>query len=136
MGFFLNFNLQHEIYIEHLYWVFDDKVGFCWVSWVQSSPGLHSLYWFQTSRNPAGIYLLKVNNRNSRTRCEICSKLTIKTPGRRQWRRSGSFCCLYCLLVNSSAFNGFLSIASVNSELPSYFLGFFINFISFLNNYT
>ena len=27
-----------------------------------------------------GIYLLKVNNRNTRTRCEICSKLTIKTP--------------------------------------------------------
>ena len=34
---------------------------------------------------PAGIYLLKVNNRNTRTRCEICPKLTIKTPGRRQW---------------------------------------------------
>ena len=30
-----------------------------------------------------GIYLLKVNNRNSRTRCEICSKLTIKAPERR-----------------------------------------------------
>ena len=30
-----------------------------------------------------GIYLLKVNNRNTRTRCEICSKLTIKTPERR-----------------------------------------------------
>ena len=29
---------------------------------------------------PAGIYLLKVNNRKTRTRCEICSKLTIKTP--------------------------------------------------------
>ena len=27
---------------------------------------------------PASIYLLKVNNRNTRTRCEICSKLTIK----------------------------------------------------------
>ena len=26
---------------------------------------------------PAGIYLLKVNNRNTRTRCEICSKLTL-----------------------------------------------------------
>ena len=26
---------------------------------------------------PVGIYLLKVNNRNTRTRCEICSKLTI-----------------------------------------------------------
>ena len=25
-----------------------------------------------------GIYLLKVNNKNTRTRCEICSKLTIK----------------------------------------------------------
>ena len=44
------------------------------------------------SRNPAGIYLLKVNNRNTRTRCEICSKLTIKTPE----RRLASFWCLYC----------------------------------------
>ena len=35
------------------------------------------------SSNPARIYLLKVNNRNTRTRCEICSKLTIKTPERR-----------------------------------------------------
>ena len=33
--------------------------------------------------DPAGIYLFKVNNRNTRTRCEICSKLTIKTPERR-----------------------------------------------------
>ena len=41
--------------------------------------------------NPAGIYLLKVNNRNTRARCEICSKLTIKTPERRYWRRSGVF---------------------------------------------
>ena len=40
---------------------------------------------------PAGIYLLKVNNRNTRTRCEIGSKLTINTPERRQWRRSGVF---------------------------------------------
>ena len=36
---------------------------------------------------PANIYLLKVNNRNSRKKCEICSKLTIKTPE----RRSGVF---------------------------------------------
>ena len=26
---------------------------------------------------PAGNYMFKVNNRNTRTRCEICSKLTI-----------------------------------------------------------
>ena len=30
--------------------------------------------------NPVGIYLLKVNNGNTRARCEICSQLTIKTP--------------------------------------------------------
>ena len=34
----------------------------------------------KNKQNPAGIYLLKVNNRNTRTRCEICSKLTIKIP--------------------------------------------------------
>ena len=33
----------------------------------------------QTLYFPAGIYLFKVNNRNTRTRCEICSKLTIET---------------------------------------------------------
>ena len=32
---------------------------------------------------PAGNYMFKVNNRNTRTRCVICSKLTIKTPERR-----------------------------------------------------
>ena len=36
-----------------------------------------------TCSHPAGNYMFKVNNRNTRTRCEICSKLTIKTPERR-----------------------------------------------------
>ena len=40
---------------------------------------------------PANIYLFKVNNRNTRNRCEISSKLTIKTPERRRRRRSGVF---------------------------------------------
>ena len=35
------------------------------------------------------IYLFKVNNRNSRKRYEICSKLKVKIPERRHWRRSG-----------------------------------------------
>ena len=40
----------------------------------------------------AGNYMFfGVNYRNTRTRCEICSKLTIKTPERRHWRRSGVF---------------------------------------------
>ena len=37
------------------------------------------------------IYLLKVNNKNTTEMCEICSMLTIKTPERRQWHRSGVF---------------------------------------------
>ena len=34
---------------------------------------------------PASIYLFRVNNRNNRRRCKICSKLTIKTLERRQF---------------------------------------------------
>ena len=33
--------------------------------------------------NTAGNYMFKVNNRNTRTSCKICSKLTIKIPERR-----------------------------------------------------
>ena len=44
------------------------KMNFC-------SPNLY---------DPADIYMFKVNNRNTRTKCEICSKLIIKTPERRQ----------------------------------------------------
>ena len=32
-----------------------------------------------------------VNHRNTRASCEICSKLTIKTPEPCQWRRFGVF---------------------------------------------
>ena len=35
--------------------------------------------------------MLKVNDRNTRTRCETCSNLIIKTPERRHWCRSGVF---------------------------------------------
>ena len=35
--------------------------------------------------------MFKVNNRNTRTRCEIFSKLTIKTPEQCQWHRPGFF---------------------------------------------
>ena len=41
---------------------------------------------------PVGNYMIKVNNRNTRTRGEICSKLTIKIPE----RRLASFCYLSC----------------------------------------
>ena len=44
---------------------------------------------FRRFTSPAGICL--VNTRNTRKRCEIFAKLTIKTPERRQWLRSGVF---------------------------------------------
>ena len=50
-----------------------------------------SIIWGKQKLNSiqkVGIHLLKVNKRNSRTRCEICSKLTIKISERRQWRES------------------------------------------------
>ena len=40
-------------------------------------------------RISANIYLFKINDRKSRKSCEICSKLTIKTPERRQGFRFG-----------------------------------------------
>ena len=40
---------------------------------------------------PVKIYLLKVNNRDTTKRCKISSKLIIKTPERRHWRRSNVF---------------------------------------------
>ena len=39
---------------------------------------------------PANLHLFKANNSNTRERCEICSKLAIKTLQRRQ-HQSGAF---------------------------------------------
>ena len=36
-------------------------------------------------------YMFKVNNRNTTSRCEICSQLTINIPERHQWVHSGVF---------------------------------------------
>ena len=40
---------------------------------------------------PADNYLFKFNSGNTKIMCEICSKLILKTPARRQWRLSGVF---------------------------------------------
>ena len=54
----------------------------CWQHFLKSSFFQFILLGFirTIDYNPTGIYLFKVNNRNTRTMCEICSKLTIKTP--------------------------------------------------------
>ena len=49
---------------------------------------------------PANIYLFKVNQRNTRKRCDICSKLTIKKPERCQWPRSGVFIVNFQCIAN------------------------------------
>ena len=42
---------------------------------------------FSGSKICLWYYLFKINNRNTRTRCKLCSKLTIKTPEWRQWHQ-------------------------------------------------
>ena len=54
--------------------------------------------------------MFKVNNRNTKTRCEICSELTIKTAERRQWGRSGVF------LVNFEHSVSIVNFEQVNAD--------------------
>ena len=56
----------------------------------QLTKNAHSNWWivYLLRNYPASNCMFKVNNINTRTRCEICSKLTIKT---RFWCRSGVF---------------------------------------------
>ena len=48
----------------------------------------HRTTWFRKSLN---WHIFKVNNRNTRTRCEMSWKLTIKTPEWCHWHCSGVF---------------------------------------------
>ena len=68
-----------------LFKIHDTNLFTCWLFFTTSFIKHASPERFYLSGN----YMFKVNNRNIRARCEICSKLTIKTAERRQWRRSG-----------------------------------------------
>ena len=59
------------------------------------------------SFNLAIIWLFKVNNSNFKKGCKICSKLTIKTPERCQWRRHSAF------IFNFEHISDFFSIVSM-----------------------
>ena len=75
---------------------------------------------------PAGNYMFKVNIRNTRASCEICSKLAIKTLERRQWRHSGVFIVNFnsehifhlnlFLLSTLNIFHTFFSVSYVDFE--------------------
>ena len=86
------------------------------VSWVNSwfrqcsvNPCLHlSLQLIAscvTSIVPVGMYLFKVNYRDNRRRCEICSKVKIRSTERNHRGRSGIF------IVNSNLFYTFASVS-------------------------
>ena len=64
----------------------------------------------QQSKSPANIYLFKINIGNTRIMYEICSKLAIKTPERRQWRRSGVF------MINFEQVSLFFGVSIIDFE--------------------
>ena len=49
--------------------------------------------------------MFKVNNRSTRKRCEICSKLTIETPERHQGRQPGTFIVNFVSIVDFEQVN-------------------------------
>ena len=76
----------------------------------------------------AGIYLLKFNSRNIRTRCEICSKLTIKTP--EQHQRFGVF------IVNFEHISHLVLVSpllTLNKYLPTHLV--LVSLLLTLNKY-
>ena len=64
---------------------------------------------------PAFIYLIKVHNRNTKRRYQICSKLTVKTPEQSNRHRSSDF------IVNfehiSRLFVVFLLLTSIATDV-------------------
>ena len=67
------------------------KAMFFFVSIIFQHPETNNAY----NRNPSGNCMLKVSNRNTRTRCETCTKLAIKTIKRRQWLTLNIFHILF-----------------------------------------
>ena len=98
------------------YWILQKTKGILY-DCTQLSGGNLIDYRLGVTSIPAGIHVFKVNNRNNRTRCEICSELTIKTLKRRQYRRSPVFIVNFenishLLLVNFEQVNdgGIISV--------------------------
>ena len=87
---------QHLEYVEFLYYFLSSMIGdHINISQNLLVSGQICHLWFVVHFSnvifhgfPLNIYLFKVNNRNTRKRWKICSKLTIKTPERCHWRHS------------------------------------------------
>ena len=57
-------------------WILEHKIDWFWAS--RNFHNIKSVANNLRRSHPVGICMFKVNKRNTRTRCEICSKLTIK----------------------------------------------------------
>ena len=64
---------------------------------------------------PDVIYLLKVNNRDTRTICEIRSDATIDTPKKLQWRRSN----VYIVNLEQISYIALFSLLNLNKYMPA-----------------
>ena len=70
---------------------------------------------------PAIIYLFKANNRNNRSRCEICSKWTIKTPERHRWQND-DFRKMTCMLIFSQIMQRKYHVTSIKYNITKMML--------------
>ena len=95
---------------------------FCWfqrwetlINSLSSGLTSHLSHLLLKEINPTDIYLFKFNNGNTRKRCEICSKLTIKTPKRRQTTYFTPFLVFLLLTLNKWMLAGCVtSLISLN----------------------
>ena len=73
---------------------------------------------------PAGNYMFGVNNRNTRTMCEICSKLTIKITEQRHRRCSGIFIVNFKTTFTSCSSVSIVNFGQANAGWDSIFKEF------------
>ena len=90
---FFVFIWRHSKFLFLFVWLrfffFNSRPIFSWFCFKCALSSLISFYYIKNAvftevfYNPTGNYMLKVSNRSTRIRCEICSKLAIKTLERR-----------------------------------------------------
>lgn len=87
----------------------------------------------QCHKFSASMYLFKVNNRNTGTMFEICSKLTIKTSEQRSWHPSSVFntdifysfyWCFYLLTLIRWIYSGLMLIYDQWKKTPEIWVVF------------
>ena len=66
--------------------------------------------------------MFKVNFRNTKARCQICLKLTIKTPERRHWRRFGVFVVNFEHIFTPCSSVSIVNLERVNADWDRYII--------------